>query len=67
MAEPTDPRDPQADAPEAASEDDTSGHSVGYEYARQHVSDKSRDADAWAAREALRKQAKNSPDRPAGR
>jgi hypothetical protein len=67
MTESNDPRDVQPAEPETPpTEDDTAGHSFGYEYARQHVSDKSRDADAWAAREALRKQAKNQ-ERPSGR
>lgn len=65
MTESNDPRDVQPAEPETPpTEDDTTGHS--YEYARQHVSDKARDADAWAAREALRKQAKNQ-ERPSGR
>jgi hypothetical protein len=38
-----------------------------YEYARQHVNQKAREADAWASKEALRKQAKDPTDRARGR
>jgi hypothetical protein len=70
MAEQDEPR--QTDDPAAApvTEDDTEGHSVGgYEYARLHAREMARDADAWASREALRKQAKsrNPLDRLRGR
>jgi hypothetical protein len=50
-----------------ADEDDTSGHSLGDDYARQHASERAREADAWASREALRKQAKGTSDRSSGR
>ena len=56
-----------ADTPEP-DEDDTSGHNAGtYEYARQHASQKAREADVWASKEALRKQAKSPLDRLRGR
>jgi hypothetical protein len=43
-----------------ADEDDTEGHSAGgYEYARLHAREMARDAEAWASREAVRKEAKS--------
>ena len=59
----TEPEEPAAQP----GEDDTAGHSMTYEYARQHVNEKARDADAWASKEALRKQAKSPLDRLRGR
>jgi len=51
-----------------ATEDDTSGHNIGYEFARQAARDKVRDTDLWAKKEALRREAKKSPlDRLRGR
>lgn len=62
QAEPEEPITPEP------AEDDTSGHNAGtYEYARQHASQKAREADAWASKEALRKQAKSPLDRLRGR
>ncbi|MGZ8502546.1 MAG: hypothetical protein ACXWW6_06800 [Candidatus Limnocylindrales bacterium] len=66
MAEQDEPRGPEPETPEP--EDDTSGHSMGtYEYARQHASQKAREADAYASKEALRKQARGLLDRLRGR
>jgi hypothetical protein len=61
QAEPEDPAAPPT------TEGDTSGHSMTYEYARQHANQKARDADAWAAKEAVRKQAKSPLDKLRGR
>jgi hypothetical protein len=48
--------------------DDTEGHNMGYELARQTARDKVRETDTWAHKEALRRQAKKSPfDRLRGR
>lgn len=60
----TEPKDLPANPTE---EEDTSGHSFGDEYARQHANQKAREADAWAVKEALRKQAKSPLDRLRGR
>lgn len=66
MADQDEPRVPEPETPEP--EDDTAGHSMGtYEYARQHASQKAREADAYASKEALRKQAKSPLDRLRGR
>lgn len=66
MADQDEPRGPEPETPEP--EDDTTGHSMGtYEYARQHASQKAREADAYASKEALRKQAKSPLDRLRGR
>ncbi|MEA2536112.1 MAG: hypothetical protein QOF11_346 [Chloroflexota bacterium] len=66
MTDQDEPRGPEAETPET--EDDTSGHSMGtYEYARQHASEKAREADAYAAKQALRKQARSPLDRLRGR
>ena len=54
--------------PTDGGEEDTSGHNLGYEYARQQAREKARDVDAWAKREALARQAKKSRfDRLRGR
>jgi hypothetical protein len=50
-----------------ADEDDTSGHSLGDDYARQRINEKSREADAWASKQAIRKIAKSPLDRLRGR
>jgi hypothetical protein len=70
----TEKDEPTASQPEEAieaiegEEDDTSGHNIGYELARQTARDKVRETDAWAHKEALRRQAKKSPfDRLRGR
>lgn len=60
----TEPKDQPSNP---ADEDDTSGHSFGDEYARQHANQKAREADAWAAKEAIRKIAKSPLDRLRGR
>ncbi len=66
MADQDEPRTPEPETPEP--DDDTTGHSMGtFEYARQHASQKAREADAYAAKEALRKQAKSPLDRLRGR
>jgi hypothetical protein len=66
MADQDEPRKPEPETPE--SDDDTSGHSMGtFEYARQHANQKAREADAYATKEALRKQAKSPLDRLRGR
>ncbi len=69
MAEHDEPRQAEPEDPAAppTTEDDTSGHSMTYEYARQHANQKARDADAWAAKEAVRKQAKSPLDKLRGR
>jgi len=68
MADHDEPRGTEPDQPAVQpDEDDTSGNSMTYEYARQHVSEKAREADAWATKEALRKQAKSPLDRIRGR
>lgn len=70
MGNQDEPRKPEPEEPTASpeTEDDTSGHNMGtYEYARQHVNQKAREADAWASKEALRKQAKDPTDRARGR
>jgi hypothetical protein len=69
MAEHDKPRQAEPEDPAAppTNEGDTSGHSMTYEYARQHASQKARDADAWAAKEAVRKQAKSPLDKLRGR
>jgi hypothetical protein len=69
MAEHDEPRQVEPEDPAAAPtpEDDTSGHSMTYEYARQHATQKAREADDWAAREAVRKQAKSPLDKLRGR
>ena len=70
MATLDEPRQPEPEDPTASpeTEDDTSGHNMGtYEYARQHANQKAREADAYASKEALRKQAKNPLDRLRGR
>jgi len=70
MAEQDEPRQAEPDDPTPAPEpeDDTSGHNMGtYEYARQHANQKAREADAYASKEALRKQAKSPIDRIRGR
>lgn len=70
MTEHDEPRQVEPEDPAAppASEDDTSGHSMAtFEYARQHAAQKAREADAWATKEALRKQAKSPLDRLRGR
>lgn len=60
MAEQDEPRQTEDPAAPATTEDDTEGHSMGgYEYARLHAKEMARDADAWASKEALRKQAKS--------
>jgi hypothetical protein len=64
MADQDEPRAPEPETPEP--EDDTSGHST-YEYARQHASQKAREADAYASKEALRKQARSLLGRLRGR
>ena len=51
----------------SADEDDTSGHSLGDDYARQHAAQRARETDQWAAREAIRKVAKSPLDRLRGR
>jgi hypothetical protein len=62
----TDKEEPRGTEPETPQpEDDTSGHS--YEYARQHASQKAREAEAYASKEALRKAARNPLDRLRGR
>jgi hypothetical protein len=49
-------------------DEDTEGHNMGYELARQTARDKVRETDNWAHKEALRRQAKKSPfDRLRGR
>ncbi len=60
----TEPKDQPA---EPTDEEDTSGHSFGDEYARQHANQKAREADVWAVKQALRKQAKSPLDRLRGR
>jgi len=60
----TEPKDQPANPTD---EDDTSGHSFGDEYARQHADRKAREADTWAMKEALRKQVKSPLDRLRGR
>ena len=70
MADQDEPRQVKPDEPTASpeTEDDTSGHNMGtYEYARQHANQKAREAEAYASKEALRKQAKNPLDRLRGR
>jgi hypothetical protein len=69
MAEHDEPRQVEPEDPAAppTAEDDTSAHSMTYEYARQHAAEKARDADAWAAKEAVRKQAKSPLDKLRGR
>lgn len=70
MAEQDEPRQAEPEDQTAAPEpeDDTSGHNAGtYEYARQHANQKARETDAWASKEALRKQAKSPLDRLRGR
>ena len=69
MAEHDEPRQVEPEDPAApAGEDDTSGHSMAtFEYARQHATQKAREADSWATKEALRKQAKSPLDRLRGR
>ncbi len=69
----TEKDEPTASLPDEAieaieGEDDTSGHNIGYELARQTARDKVRETDAWAHKEALRRQAKKSTlDRLRGR
>ncbi len=59
--DPTGPADEDAD-------DDTMGHSsLTYDYTRQHAQERDREAIAWANREALRKQSKDTNDRARGR
>ncbi|MEO8230529.1 MAG: hypothetical protein ABI628_12310 [Chloroflexota bacterium] len=66
MADQDEAREPKPETPEP--EDDTTGHSMGtFEYARQHASQKAREADDYAAKQALRKQAKSPLDRLRGR
>ncbi|HSS34969.1 MAG TPA: hypothetical protein VLR93_01750 [Patescibacteria group bacterium] len=70
MADQDEPRQAEPEEPTATPEpeDDTAGHNMGtYEYARQHANQKAREADAWASKEALRKQAKSPLDRLRGR
>jgi hypothetical protein len=70
MSDKDEPRQAKPDDPAAApeTEDDTSGHNMGtYEYARQHANQKAREAEAYASKEALRKQAKSPLDRIRGR
>jgi hypothetical protein len=59
MAEQDEPRKAEDPAAPPASEDDTEGHSLGYEFARLHAKEMARDADAWASQEAIRKQVKS--------
>jgi hypothetical protein len=60
MAEHDEPRQTEEPAAPPTTEDDTEGHSLGgYEYARQHAKEMAREADAWASREALRREAKS--------
>ena len=66
MADQDEPRASEPETPEP--EDDTSGHSMGnYEYARQHARQKAGEADAYASKQALRKQARSVLDRLRGR
>ena len=70
MAEQDKPRQAKPEDPPVPAEpdDDTEGHNAGtYEYASQHANQKAREADAWASKEALRKQAKSPLDRLRGR
>ena len=71
MAEQDEPRQAETEDParqRRSPTDDTSGHNMGtYEYARQHANQKAREADAWASKEALRKQAKSPLDKLRGR
>ncbi len=70
MADQDEPRPAGPDDPTTSPEtdDDTSGHNMGtYEYARQHANQKAREADAYASKEALRKQAKSPLDKLRGR
>ncbi len=59
--------EPQDQPTNPADEDDTSGHSLGDDIARQHAAQRAREADAWASREAIRKIAKSPLDRLRGR
>jgi hypothetical protein len=59
--------EPKDQPTKPADEDDTSGHSLGDDYARQHAAERAREADQWATREAIRKVAKSPLDRLRGR
>jgi hypothetical protein len=71
MADQEEPTASLSEEPIEATEDagdDTTGHNIGYEFARQAARDKARETDLWAKKEALRREAKKSPlDRLRGR